>query len=731
MKPLPFLATSVVIILIAYIVFHQRDQQVEPATAPSVNVGIEEDLYPYALEEEKKPQSDSEILSITPLQIAPGQLKPVHGAEIVQEPDGAIRLRMGSAEWDCGLKVVPPKGSQHFDFSGGAYLAVDVENVSEDRQMRLTMHISSGGATSDSEDHATAILAKNRTINTGIALNPGESGTMKILLPHPHIYSFPEGALGLYLINTAGINDISFKAQWPFEKEFRWVADCKIRNIRLEGVPDTALRIPAQKYKPFVDKYGQFIHNDWTEKIRNDEEFAQDLEKELASLKPAPETWDSYGGWAAGPQLEATGHFRAEKVNDKWFLVTPDGHLFFSTGIDVTRPVVDSPNGSKHPDWYDMSIPPDGTLPFHDWNLKHKFGKEDYRTDYNNFTLQRLDSWGMNTIGNWSDTDLMASGKKPYVLTLFENHRSIPKVQGLKFYDCYDGEFESQMKAAAAERFQNNKAAAKSINDPMCIGYFIDNELQLGAAFNKMLQADFDTTPAKRAFFSMTTAAYNNDLKKLNESWGTAFTSWNELKGLTEAPKGSGFRNDRIAFETDWYNRYFRACRDAIAAISPDKMYLGSRFVGFRHADHLWQAAARYCDVITVNTYANSIFNVPEDIFANSPVERPILVGEFHFGTLERGMFRAGLCPVWDQEERARSYTRFLQGALCHPLIVGCHWFQYRDQPLVGRGDGEAYQIGFVDVCDRPYPELAEAAREVGKHMYTYRVRGFPKVEMK
>lgn len=52
------------------------------------------------------------------------------------------------------------------------------------------------------------------------------------------------------------------------------------------------------------------------------------------------------------------------------------------------------------------------------------------------------------------------------------------------------------------------------------------------------------------------------------------------------------------------------------------------------------------------------------------------------------------------------------------------HWFQYRDHPLLGRGDGEAYQIGFVDVCDRPYPELTRAARRFASEMYEKRLHG-------
>ena len=66
-------------------------------------------------------------------------------------------------------------------------------------------------------------------------------------------------------------------------------------------------------------------------------------------------------------------------------------------------------------------------------------------------------------------------------------------------------------------------------------------------------------------------------------------------------------------------------------------------------------------------------------------------------------------------------YTSYVQGALRNPWIVGTHWFQYADQATTGRGDGENYQIGFVDICDTPYPETIAASREVGDAMYAYR----------
>lgn len=85
-------------------------------------------------------------------------------------------------------------------------------------------------------------------------------------------------------------------------------------------------------------------------------------------------------------------------------------------------------------------------------------------------------------------------------------------------------------------------------------------------------------------------------------------------------------------------------------------------------------------------------------------------------------MFHTGLRAAASQQDRAGKYAAYVRGALRNPYIVGTHWFQYKDQATTGRGDGENYQIGFIDICDRPHPEIVTAAREVGYPMYEYRL---------
>ena len=106
-----------------------------------------------------------------------------------------------------------------------------------------------------------------------------------------------------------------------------------------------------------------------------------------------------------------------------------------------------------------------------------------------------------------------------------------------------------------------------------------------------------------------------------------------------------------------------------------------------------------------------------------SGVDKPTIVGEFHFGALDRGMFHTGLVYTGSQAERAAAYKTYVRSALENPCIVGTHWFQFGDQATTGRGDGENYQIGFLDVCDTPYAETIRACREVARDMYPLRAK--------
>jgi hypothetical protein len=98
--------------------------------------------------------------------------------------------------------------------------------------------------------------------------------------------------------------------------------------------------------------------------------------------------------------------------------------------------------------------------------------------------------------------------------------------------------------------------------------------------------------------------------------------------------------------------------------------------------------------------------------------DKPMIIGEFHFGTVDRGMAQS-LWQVDSQEERGVAYSYYMEQGYAHPGLIGTAYFQWCDQDLTGRGnDGENYNCGLVDVTDRPYPYMIKAVSETAKRLY-------------
>ncbi len=641
------------------------------------------------------------------------------GSASVEFRQDAIHLQFDNPRGDSGVKVRPPAGEKYWDLSQGKILAVDVENVSPDKQLRLTMHISTG-----------SLSEKNFSeVNTGIAVNPGEKRTMNLLLPHRIIHAAPKGVPGPKVLDTSKINSVDFFMQWPYEGTTPNLVDCRISNLRLVGTPERAPAVAADKFFPFIDIYGQYIHGNWPEKIHSDADLKKAYATELAELNASkrPAEWSRYGGWKNGPKLNATGNFRTEKYQGKWWLVDPEGYLFFSQGIDVLIANTDSTKSEKHEKWFNFPVKT-AELPFAQWNLQKKYGQEDFTSAYYETLTRRLEHWGINTIGDWGKADLILLGRTPYTLQLTDYNWKFPRIAGskLKFYDVFDPAYANGMKMLIADNAVKRPEVMKSLTDPMCIGYFIDNELNFGNRKGRQIFGDdVLKSPAKQA----AKQEFVNDLRvkyitieRLNGAWETDYPDWSAILNRVTVPKSEGYRTDSDAFFQKAVNEYFRLCQLAVKGSAPHRLYLGTRFVSTDATRKVFfEASQKYCDILTVNIYSHS----PANFGAEGFPDMPVLIGEFHFGILDRGMFSASLAPAGvTQQERALAYTRFLQGALVHPQIVGAHWFQFRDQPLTGRWDGEGYAIGFVDVADTPYPELTHAAREVGENMYQYRMSG-------
>ena len=104
-------------------------------------------------------------------------------------------------------------------------------------------------------------------------------------------------------------------------------------KMDVSGEPWAKMSLDA--FLPCFDTYGQFKWRDWPGKTKTDGDLKRAAAEEADDLAahPGPADLDCFGGWSAGPRLKATGRFRTHRdERGKWWLVDPDGRLFWSFG---------------------------------------------------------------------------------------------------------------------------------------------------------------------------------------------------------------------------------------------------------------------------------------------------------------------------------------------------------------------------------------------------------------
>jgi hypothetical protein len=278
------------------------------------------------------------------------------------------------------------------------------------------------------------------------------------------------------------------------------------------------------------------------------------------------------------------------------------------------------------------------------------------------------------------------------------------------FPDVFHPDFE-KICAEYAEQLR------ETADDPAFIGYFLMNEPTWGFAEETPAAGMLFNTPSchsRRALANFLKDRYDTE-SALAAAWGAGITfravaeaEWREqLTGSAHA--------DLADFSAIMVEKFFGGLSRACRAVDPHHLNLGIRYYTVPPAWAL--AGMRYFDVFSMNCYRSRL-PAEEMAKVNDLLQMPILVGEWHFGALDAGLPAAGIGHVPDQEARGKAYRAYIEDAAAKPWCVGVHYFILYDQSALGRFDGENYNIGFLDVCNRPYESLAEAARLSHERMY-------------
>ncbi|WP_258371528.1 beta-agarase [Aquipseudomonas alcaligenes] len=528
-------------------------------------------------------------------------------------------------------------------------------------------------------------------------------------------------------------------------------------------------------YTGIVDAYGQYSRGQWPEKVRNEQQLrdgaAREREQLKAWLAERPQQ-DRFGGWLGGPTFEAKGFFRTEKRDGRWYLVTPEGNPFYSLGVNAVSAWQSQTYVEGRESMF-AALPKDGEP------LAAYYGRRDSRSDsganrgrafahgrwydfyranlqrsyaqpcptvqpplaatpapaelapcpppgfdaerWTQHALDRLQAWGFNSLGNWSDDTLGAAKRLPYSIPLAISGDYATISTGHDWWGGMPDPFDPRF-AMAAER-AIAIATRDRRDDPWLLGFFADNELAWAAPGDDpksryalaygTLRLTTDV-PAKRAFLKQLRDKYRNQ-NGLSKAWGIELKAWELMEDPGfEPPLPSAefpqIEKDLQNFQRLFADTYFKTIADSLKWHAPNHLLLGGRFAVA--TPEAIAACAQYCDVLSFNFYVRE----PQhgyDFAALRALDKPLLVSEFHFGSRDRGPFWGGVVETYKEEERGPAYAHFLAKALEEPSIVGVHWFQYLDQPVSGRLlDGENGHFGLVAITDRPWQGFVTAVRK-------------------
>jgi len=365
----------------------------------------------------------------------------------------------------------------------------------------------------------------------------------------------------------------------------------------------------------------------------------------------------------SAPPFPATGYYGVTESADRWWLVDPDGHPFYSVGLNHV-----SSGGYKDAET--------GRCPYCE-TMEQKYGSVQ---GWRDATTERMLDWGFNTIGAWSDREGFDT--------------SLAQTPILNIGSGVADYFSSDLEARAAD------IAARSVrpyrDDPTILGWFLANEMHWGPDWRgpPTLLDDYLELP-EGAPGREVAESYRGD-----------------PDGFLLTLASRYFEVATRAVRAEDQNHLILGVRASTVATPPQVVEAAGPWLDVFSINHYDLPESWHWVYQTFTT-------TPTDGWLSRYHELsglPLMITEFTYRARESDVPNT-YPPIYylfdTQQERGEAYRRYAQNCYEAPYIVGHHWFEYFDDPPGGRSDGEDSNFGLVSNADVPYADMVAIVSEV------------------
>ena len=399
---------------------------------------------------------------------------------------------------------------------------------------------------------------------------------------------------------------------------------------------------------------------------------------------PPPPKLSPYGGLLS-KKFRASGFFYVARNRGRWWLVDPQGHPLIRMSVNsVYRRTKPGPEGTEL-----LEIP-------------QRF-QQNGGAQWAAQTTDLLRELGFNGLGRWSEFRVFLQNEQPFPYTTSLNMMAAFGVKLEVTYAKYGhtgyqeeiipvfhADFPAHCDRIARE------AAEKHRYDPWLIGHYTDNEMP---APRDLLERTLKVDPKD--------SRYQDNYLRARRFLRSRHGSRGTVDDVTE--------KDNLDFLGLVFKTYYKITSEALRRHDPNHMVWGSRLHGSgTKIPQITAAAAAHLDVISYNLYG--VWNVPDDRRLMWETagrhRRPFVVSEFCIKGEDTGKDNtdgAGWI-VRTQRERGLWYQNFTINLLRSKHCIGWDYFKYRDDIDVNKG--------ILDLAYQPYPEFADAMRELHHAAY-------------
>jgi len=422
---------------------------------------------------------------------------------------------------------------------------------------------------------------------------------------------------------------------------------------------------------------------------------------------------DRFGGWS-GITSRATGFFRVEEVDGRWWFIDPDGNAFISLGINHVQASL-------------LRFP---------WN-KHVWERK-YGTVEKFYTKAREEilSWGFNTFGKYGYLHGLPYSKmirfapiSGYMAGANFREESLRLPREL-FVDVFSKSWEKECRIRA-------EVCRSLADDWLLMGYWV-GDVPVWDEGKYWIEeiVKMEGAGAQRLIEYLRNR-YDDNIREFNKVYGTKISSFDDVLQIYPLDEKKIKNLDRVYDDEDGFmrlvaRRYYEVTIKSIRRFDRNHMIFGDSYDmntvgdlirGRQIPDFVLEEAKPHVDVLGLQGYQLEPMDVHlgNIIRWQKIIQKPVILTDSSYPTPPTPEMPNPFGPrMSSQKERIERYKRYFNAIFSMPFVIGWWWCGYIDQrrqpdhPL----QKDRQHSGLKSEFDEPYTEVIDVIKEHNRKVY-------------